>query len=165
MKKDNIIIYLNIIIKLLNKIDLREEIWIDYLNKIKNDFIELATYNKDTDNFVKELFKPDSGLTRLASILWWSKQSDLKSYMNNMNNIIDHLIIVSDLFFEQLGLFEEKIIMPPHQFNQTTDYYDSFTFKTSIIRKLFPKINICDKVMCEIYQLARNNAKGKCYLS
>ena len=165
LKKNSISLFLGEISRLISEINPENEIWGKYILEIKKDFDELISSEKETDDVITELFKPNSGLTRLASIVWWHNQTELCDSILNIGRKVGELIVVANIFFKQLDLYNECIVLPPNGFNHTAEFYDSFSYKTSNIRELFPTIIIEKQVLCEIYQLARNNAKGKCYLS
>ena len=165
LKKRSISIFLEELSQLISVIHPVNESWRKYISDIKKDFDELISSEKGTDDIVTELFKPNSGLTHLASMVWWYNQVELCDNILKVGEKVDDLINLTKVFFKLLNIYNECVVLPPNGFNHTAELYDSFSYKTSGIRELFPTIRIDNQVLCEIYQLARNNAKGKCYLS
>ena len=122
-------------------------------------FIEEAT---NIEILTFSLKSSNSWLTRIASIIWWSKQTTISNVVNNNVSNINELNKVFDNLIQYLIDIDIMIQLPNCDFCDVIDNYEANLKEKSNFNDLFDKSEIPEGTLCEIYKLAINGSKGLC---
>lgn len=155
-------IYANMISDLLALRKSENSYWDKYLADICQKigkFIEEAT---NIEILTFSLKSSNSWLTRIASIIWWSKQTTISNVVNNNVSNINELNKVFDNLIQYLIDIDIMIQLPNCDFCDVIDNYEANLKEKSNFNDLFDKSEIPEGTLCEIYKLAINGSKGLC---
>lgn len=155
-------IYANMISDLLALRKSENSHWDKYLADICQKigkFIEEAT---NIEILTFSLKSSNSWLTRIATIIWWSKQTTISNVVNNNVSNVNELNKVFDNLIQYLIDIDIMIQLPNCDFCDVIDNYEANLKEKSNFNDLFDKSEIPEGTLCEIYKLAINGSKGLC---
>lgn len=115
--------------------------WKEYISAIRVDLPENA--DKYPETIKRMIVAERSVLCRLASIRWWSMQSELFQRMKEMFNV-DLLVCITDLLIEVVKPFGYTMVVPqgPLDTNLSSIGYKSYDGAFSIVGDLFPNCDL-----------------------
>lgn len=157
-------IYANIFSYLLSSCKCENSYWDKYLEDLCQKigkFIEETT-NMEILSF--SLKSSNSWLTKIASIMWWSKQPTVSSIVNENIPYINELNKVFGNLIQFLINIDIMIQLPNCDFCDMIDNYEANLKARSNFNDLFGNSEISEGTLCEIYKLAINGNKGLCLI-
>lgn len=155
-------IYANMISDLLVLCKCENSYWNKYLADICHKigkFVEEAT-NIEILSF--SLKSSNSWLTKIASIIWWSKLPTISNVVNKNVPNINALNKVFDNLVQFLININITIQLPNCELCVVMDKYEANFKEKTNFNNLFENSEIPEGTLCEIYKLAINDSNGLC---
>jgi hypothetical protein len=140
------------------------ENWSNYLAQLHDDIVDQMEVGIGFDDIILKLYKPDSWMTKVASLEWWITQPELKEIVSKNINGLSELLRYFDLAVQFLNLIDQKVALPIGEFGESIDNYKPYPYGKPRLKNLFPEYVTSTGVLCEIYDLARNGKPGECFL-
>jgi len=163
-KIDIVKIYANMLSKLLTSRINEDSSWNKYLENICQ---KISKFIKETTNLEilsYSLKSSNSWLTKISSIIWWSKQSNISSIVNENVPNINELNEVFEDFIQFLSNVDIMIQLPNGVICEEIGNYEANLKEKTNFNDLFGDYGLSEGYLCEIYKLAVNGNKGLCLI-
>ena len=117
----------------------------------------------DIDSFLYKCKFETSFFSRIASLIWWNEQEELK-YMTSCINRIDDLQPLVNSVVAILEVFDHSIKFPTGPMAETMYEYTSYENEPSNFIRIFSSEKMANNTLCEVRQLAIDGQEGEMFI-
>ena len=117
----------------------------------------------DIDSFLYKCKFETSFFSRIASLIWWNEQEELR-YMTSCINRIDDIQPLVNSAVAILEVFDHSIKFPTGPMAETMYEYTSYVNEPSNFIRIFSSEKMANNTLCEVRQLAIDGQEGEMFI-